>query len=74
MEIPALKLEGIDKCFPGTQALQNVNFEAYPGKVSALVGANGAGKSTLIKIVSGAIGKDAGTISLNGDQCNLSGF
>jgi len=73
MVVPALKLEGIDKCFPGTQALQNVSFEAYPGKVSALVGANGAGKSTLIKIVSGAIGKDAGTISLNGEKVDISG-
>ncbi len=73
MVVPALKLESIDKCFPGTQALQNVSFEAYPGKVSALVGANGAGKSTLIKIVSGAIGKDAGTILLNGEKVEISG-
>lgn len=73
MAVPALKLEGIDKCFPGTQALQNVSFEAYPGKVSALVGANGAGKSTLIKIVSGAIGKDAGTILLNGEKVDIIG-
>ena len=73
MVVPALKLEGIDKCFPGTQALQDVSFEAYPGKVSSLVGANGAGKSTLIKIVSGAIGKDSGTISLNGEHVEISG-
>ena len=73
MSVPALKIEGIDKYFPGTQALQDVSFEAYPGKVSALVGANGAGKSTLIKIVSGAIGYDAGTISLNGEKVDING-
>jgi len=73
MVVPALKLEGINKSFPGTQALKDVSFEAYPGEVSALVGANGAGKSTLIKIVSGAITKDTGIITLNTGKVDIRG-
>jgi len=73
MTVPALQLENINKSFPGTRALQNVSFQAYPGQVNALVGANGAGKSTLIKIVSGAISKDSGEILINGQKTDIRG-
>jgi ABC-type sugar transport system ATPase subunit len=43
-----------------------VDFEAYPREIVALIGDNGAGKSTLIKILSGAIQPDEGTILLDG--------
>lgn len=61
---PILRVEGISKSFPGVQALDRVDFEAYLGEVMALVGENGAGKSTLVKILSGAYKKDAGRIYL----------
>ena len=64
MRTPVLRMTGISKAFPGVQALQNVDFEIYPGEVVALVGENGAGKSTLMKIVSGAYRRDAGQIYL----------
>lgn len=73
MAIPILKLENINKSYPGTKALSDVSFEAYPGQVNALVGANGAGKSTLIKIVSGAIKKDSGSMFLNGGKVEIAG-
>ena len=44
---------GIDKVYPGTQALRSVDFKIYKGKVNVLVGENGAGKSTLMKIIAG---------------------
>jgi ribose transport system ATP-binding protein len=69
--IPVLQLEGISKSYPGTKALDNVSFNAYAGQVNALVGANGAGKSTLIKIVSGAINKDSGSMFINGEEVNI---
>jgi ABC-type sugar transport system ATPase subunit len=61
-------MEGIYKAFPGVQALDNVDFEVYPGEILGLVGENGAGKSTLVKIVSGVYSLDDGAIWLNGDQ------
>jgi len=69
--VPVLLLDGITKKFPGTVALDGVSFKAYSGEVSALVGANGAGKSTLIKIVSGAIHKDSGSVQINGEEVDI---
>ena len=65
---PILQMKGISKRFPGVQALEQVDFDVYPGEVHALVGENGAGKSTLMKILSGIYPKDAGLIILNGDE------
>lgn len=64
---PLLKMEHISKSFPGVQALDDVDFELYPGEIIGLLGENGAGKSTLIKILSGIYHKDAGTIWFNGE-------
>ena len=60
-----LSMEHISKSFPGVQALDNVSLEVRSGEVHALVGENGAGKSTLMKILTGAIPKDAGRILLD---------
>ena len=63
---PLLEVRGVSKAFPGVQALDNVDFEAYAGEVVALLGENGAGKSTLMKILSGAYHMDKGEIHLKG--------
>jgi ribose transport system ATP-binding protein len=59
---PLLQMEKVSKHFPGVQALEQVDFEIYPGEIVGLVGENGAGKSTLIKILSGVYTKDDGLI------------
>ena len=64
-EPPFLRMSGIDKSFPGVQALKNVDLELARSEVLALVGENGAGKSTLIKILGGAHLPDAGTITID---------
>lgn len=46
-----LRMAHITKRFPGVLALQDVNFEVYPGEIVALVGENGAGKTTLLEIL-----------------------
>ena len=53
MAQPVLALRNVSKRFGAVQALTDVDFEAYPGEVVALVGDNGAGKSTLVKVMSG---------------------
>ena len=61
-----LEMKGIRKEFPGTLALDNVDFSVKPGEVMALIGENGAGKSTLMNVLMGIHQKDAGEILLNG--------
>lgn len=64
---PILQLSGIRKRFGATVALDGVSFEVAAGEVHALVGENGAGKSTLMKILSGALQPDAGTMRVAGE-------
>ena len=68
--MPALLVEAIriNKAFEGVQALHDVSFDLLPGEVHALVGENGAGKSTLIKIITGAITADSGTLMVGGQE------
>jgi rhamnose transport system ATP-binding protein len=61
-----LRASSVSKSFAGVQALRDVSFELRAGEVHALVGENGAGKSTLIKIITGAVQADAGTIEIDG--------
>ena len=60
------EMRGVRKAFGGTVALDGVDLAVRGGDVCALVGQNGAGKSTLMSILAGAIGADAGTMTLNG--------
>jgi ribose transport system ATP-binding protein len=59
-------MEAIAKRFGSTIALQDVSLEVAPGEVHALIGENGAGKSTLMKILSGALQPDSGSMLLEG--------
>jgi rhamnose transport system ATP-binding protein len=64
--VPLLRAISITKSFAGVRALRGVDLELQEAEVHALVGENGAGKSTLIKIITGAVEPDAGTIEVNG--------
>lgn len=57
-----LTVKHITKTYPGVVALDDVSLAFEKGEVHALLGENGAGKSTLIKVISGAIEPDSGTI------------
>jgi len=61
---PLLRAVAISKSFPGTKALDRVDFTLQAGEVHALLGENGAGKSTLIKCLTGAYRRDSGDILL----------
>ncbi|WP_073051815.1 sugar ABC transporter ATP-binding protein [Kaistia soli] len=62
----AVAVSGVEKAFGPTRALAGADLAVRPGEVVALMGANGAGKSTLVKIISGSLAPDAGTITLGG--------
>ncbi|HLI90719.1 MAG TPA: sugar ABC transporter ATP-binding protein [Ktedonobacteraceae bacterium] len=61
----------ISKSFGGVRALNHTSFAADAGEVHALVGENGAGKSTMIKILSGILRPDSGTIRVQGRETTL---
>jgi erythritol transport system ATP-binding protein len=58
--------EKITKRYPGTLALDAVDFTVHKGAVNVLIGENGAGKSTLMKILAGADQPTSGRILLDG--------
>jgi simple sugar transport system ATP-binding protein len=68
---PRIEMRGIVKRFPGVHALRDVDFTLGAGEVHALLGENGAGKSTLIKILTGALPRDAGDISIDGQPVEI---
>lgn len=55
-----MRAEDISMRFPGTLALDSVNYTVYRGKVNVIIGENGAGKSTLMKILAGCGSKPPG--------------
>ena len=69
---PVMRAEQIIKRYPGTVALNKVDFTVWPGMVNALVGENGAGKSTLMKILAGIERPDAGMVTLQGEKVRFS--
>lgn len=63
-----LRMSEVGKAFGATKALRGVSLEVRAGEVLALIGENGAGKSTLMKILSGALAPDSGTMELAGKR------
>ncbi len=61
-----LEATNISKTYGAVVALKSASLGVRPGEVHALMGANGAGKSTLVKILTGAVRPDRGTISVDG--------
>ena len=68
---PILRLRGIEKSFGPVHVLRSVDFAAYPGEVTALVGDNGAGKSTLVKCIGGTYSIDSGEYLYKGQQVHV---
>src|SRR5579883_2776025 len=68
LTVTAALLEAKDVCksYGAVRALRNVSFELRRGEVHALAGENGAGKSTLIKVITGVVGPDSGTLTIQG--------
>ena len=63
-----LEVRQCSKSFPGVKAFNKVDFDLYKGEVHCVVGENGAGKTTFIKMLSGALHPDEGTIIIAGRE------
>ena len=70
-EAALLNARAVTKRFAGVTALEAVDFDLRPGEIHALMGENGAGKSTLMKVLSGVLARDAGTIWIGDREVRL---
>ena len=67
----ALVMDGVSKRFPGTLAVDSVDFDVRVGEVHALMGENGAGKSTLMKTLTGSFDDYTGKILIGGKEARI---
>ncbi len=65
---PILSARNLVKRYGKVTALDDCDFDLYPGEIQAVIGDNGAGKSTMVKALSGALRPDAGEIILEGQK------
>src|SRR4051812_50214729 len=70
-KVPAVRLRGITKRFPGVVANDDINIDIQAAEIHAIVGENGAGKSTLMKILYGMQRPDEGTIEVSGREMHF---
>ncbi len=61
-----IRVRNISKSYGRIRALHEVSFKIQPGEIVGLLGPNGAGKSTAIKIITGFLHPDAGTVEIDG--------
>src|SRR5579859_5122116 len=66
-----LTVSELAKRYGAVVALRSANLSVESGEIHALLGANGAGKSTLVKMLTGVIQPDGGTIAVNGRQVRI---
>ena len=69
--MPFLEVKNVAKRYGPVVALKSAELVVEPGEVHALLGANGAGKSTLVKILTGVIRHDSGTITVDGKPVRI---
>lgn len=68
MSEAVLSVDGVSKTYPGVRALDHVSLDCTAGEVHAILGENGSGKSTLMKIASGTVTPDGGTVEIGGKR------
>ncbi|MCF8467463.1 MAG: sugar ABC transporter ATP-binding protein [Sneathiella sp.] len=68
---PVIELEHASKIYQSVYAIEDINFDLFPGEVHAIVGENGAGKSTLTKALAGVVPLTEGRLILEGRECNF---
>ncbi|OLL18789.1 MULTISPECIES: ABC transporter ATP-binding protein [unclassified Rhodococcus (in: high G+C Gram-positive bacteria)] len=66
VQLPAIRVQGLEKSFKDLPVLRGVDFDVARGSIFTLLGSNGAGKTTVVKILSTLLEADAGTAGVNG--------
>ena len=69
--VPLLDARDLAKSYGPVQALRSADLVVQPGECHALIGANGAGKSTLVKLLTGVVAADRGTVLVNGKEVRI---
>jgi len=62
----SIEVKGVTKHYGSQKALDSVSFKVDKGEILGFIGPNGAGKSTMMKIITGYLPADAGTVVVNG--------
>lgn len=66
-----LEARNLEKSFGHVRVLRGVDFDVRPNEITALVGDNGAGKSTTVKVLSGTLKPDGGSIKIRGEEVDF---
>jgi len=66
-----IALEAVSRSFGAIRAVDEVSFELRPGEIHALCGHNGAGKSTVVKMITGLVQPDGGTVRVGGEASRI---
>jgi len=61
-----IEIEGLTKSFGTVRAVDNISFSITRGEVVGFLGPNGAGKTTTMRLITGFLSPDAGTVKVNG--------
>ena len=62
-----IRIAQVSKFYGNQKALDQVSFEIATGELVGFLGPNGAGKSTMMKIITGYLSADGGTVAINGE-------
>jgi ABC-type sugar transport system ATPase subunit len=68
----SLCCQSIVKHYGSVVALEDASITCEHGEIRAILGGNGSGKSTLAKAIGGVITKNAGKITIDGEEVNFS--
>lgn len=72
MNAPILSLININKRISRKFKLSNINIDFYPAEVCGVIGENGSGKSSLMKVISGILKPDSGTMKFENRDVEFS--
>ena len=63
-----IEIKNLSKSFGKICAVDNISFNVRRGELFAFLGVNGAGKSTTINVICSVLGKDTGSVIIDGES------